>query len=312
MRIVLAGGSGYIGDHIARAYLAEGSEVVVLTRGPAEGLPSDAGGLRRARWDGRSPGDWYAALDGADLVVNLAGERVAGSGFRYRWTDARKRKLVSSRVEAGRALVAGIAAVSRKPPVFVQASGIDYYAAGEVVATETTRAGDGFLSRLVAEEWEPSTIGVEEQGVRRIVLRLGPVIGAGSPVLAPLVVQHRLLAGGPIGPGTQWFPWIAVEDLVGALRHLVGLDSAAGVYNLVAPGILRNAELSRALGRALGKPSWLRTPSFALRLAFGEMADTLLEGVRAVPKRLLESGYRFIRSDIDSALLAALGGESPT
>lgn len=143
-------------------------------------------------------------------------------------------------------------------------------------------------------------------GIRRIVLRLGLVIGAGSPVLAPLVLQHRLFAGGPLGSGAQWFPWVAVEDLVGGLRHLVARQECAGAYNLVAPGILRNAELSAALARALGRPSWLPTPAFALRLAFGEMAETLLNGVRAIPKRLLETGYRFISPDIDAALSSAL------
>ena len=308
MRVVLAGGSGYLGDSIAASYLAQGSEVVVLTRGSTQSRAGDPPGLRRVAWDGRTQGAWREALEDADLVVNLAGERVAGSGLRYRWTEARKRLLISSRVEAGRALVAAIAASSRRPRVFVQASGIDCYPSGEVVSTEGTRAGDGFLSRLVADEWEPSTAGVETLGLRRIVLRIGPVIGSGSPVLAPLAAQHRFLLGGPIGTGLQWFPWIATEDLVGALRHLAARDDCAGAYNLVAPGILRNAELSRAIGRIMGKPSWLSTPGFALRLAFGQMADTLLEGVRAVPKRLLESGYVFMRPDIDSALMVALLG----
>ncbi|HUX41707.1 MAG TPA: TIGR01777 family oxidoreductase [Rectinemataceae bacterium] len=306
MRVVLAGGSGYIGASLAASHLTEGSELVVLTRGSESALPGDAPGLRRVAWNGRDPGPWCAALDGADLVVNLAGERVAGPGFAYRWTEARKRLLASSRVEAGKALVAGIAACSRRPQVFVQASGIDYYAAGESRATEDARSGDGFLSRLVADEWEPSTAGVESMGLRRIVLRIGPVIGAGSPVLAPLLLQHRLFAGGPLGPGAQWFPWIAVDDLVGALRFLVARQECFGAYNLVAPGILRNAELSKALARALGRPSWLPTPAFALRLAFGEMAETLLNGVRAIPKRLLEAGYRFVSPDIDTALSSAL------
>ena len=306
MRVVLAGGSGYIGARLAAAYLAEGAEVFVLTRGPGDARPGEHPGLRRVVWNGRDPGPWCAALEGADLIVNLAGERVAGAGLGYRWTEARKRLLASSRVEAGRALVAGLAACARRPPVFVQASGIDYYEAGEAEATEEARAGEGFLSRLVAEDWEPATAEVEALGIRRLVLRLGPVLGPGSPVLAPLALQHRLYGGGPVGSGRQWFPWIAVEDLVAALRHLVGRDKCEGAYNLVAPGILRNAELSKALGRALDRPSWLPTPAFILRLAFGEMAETLLNGVRAVPKRLLETGYHFIRPDIDSALAAAL------
>ncbi len=306
MRVVIAGGSGYLGARLTDSWLALGAEAIVLTRGAASARAGDPPGLRRVSWDGRRVDDWVASLEEADIVVNLAGERVAGAGLRYRWSEGRKRLLASSRVDAGRALVAGLSSVSRRPSVFVQASGIDFYASGEALASEETIHGEGFLSRLVSQEWEPSTAGVEALGLRRLVLRIAPVIGAGSPVLAPLLLLHRLYVGGPIGGGAQWFPWISIEDLVGALHFLVGDPGASGSYNLVAPGSVRNAELSRALGRILGRPSWLPVPALALRLALGEMADTLLEGVRAEPRRLLDAGYRFCHPDLTGALEAAL------
>lgn len=306
MRVVIAGGSGYIGRELVRSFLSEGAEVLVLSRNPGPGTA----GAPSIQWDGRSPGRWHEAVDGAELLINLAGERVAGPSPRYRWSADRKRLLAASRAEAGRALVAAVEAATHRPRLLIQASGIDYYAPGEVVADESTLQGVGFLSRLVAEEWEPSTAPVELLGTRRLVLRLAPLLGPGSPVLGPLLLQHRLFAGGPLGHGQQWFPWIALEDLIGALRFLAAKETASGAYNLVAPGIVRNAELSRILGALLGRPSWLPAPAFALRLAFGEMADTLLEGVRAEPARLLAEGYQFRRPDLPSALRASLATRS--
>ncbi|HUX38110.1 MAG TPA: TIGR01777 family oxidoreductase [Rectinemataceae bacterium] len=306
MKVVIAGGSGYLGEKLAGSWSARGAELIVLTRGRAEARPGDPPGLHRVAWDGRTVKDWVSSLEGADIVVNLAGERVAGSSLRYRWSGERKRLLASSRVDAGRALVAGISAITRRPSVFVQASGIDYYASGEALATEEAIHGESFLSRLVSHDWEPSTAAVEALGLRRLILRIAPVIGSGSPVLAPLVLQHRLYIGGPVGGGGQWFPWISIEDLVGSLHFLVDHDNSSGSYNLVSPGSVRNAELSSTLGKVLGRPSWLPIPALVLRLALGEMADTLLEGVRANPKRLLEEGYRFIHSELRTALEAAL------
>ena len=307
-QVVIAGGRGYLGRSIAEAWSSLGKEVVVLTRGEGAAFPSRPGLVFRT-WD-PSPSaageDLAVLMEGAFLVVNLAGERVAGLGPRYRWSEKRKSLLVASRREAGQALVAAIRKTARPPSVFVQASGIDYYAPGEEGRDEGSPPGSSFLSRLVAQEWEPSTAPVEALGVRRIILRLGPVLGPGSPVLAPLVLQHRLFAGGPLGRGRQWFPWIALGDLVGALVHLVGLPESKGPYNLVAPGLVRNEELSRILGRLLGRPSWLRTPAFALRLALGEMAGTLREGVGAEPARLLGSGYSFSRPNLEGALVEAL------
>ncbi|MFZ4617120.1 MAG: TIGR01777 family oxidoreductase [Rectinemataceae bacterium] len=308
MKVVIAGGTGYVGRALVASFLGTGDEVLVLSRG---GVSADASaGVERRpqalRWDGKTQGPWSHALDGADLVVNLSGERVAGPSPAYRWTPARRRLLAESRRDAGGALVEAIIAASVRPGVFIQASGIDYYPPGEGLAREGDAPGTGFLSRLAARDWEPSTEAVETLGVRRIVARLGPVLGSGSPVLAPLLRQHRLCAGGPVGSGRQWMSWVALADLVGGLRHLAADPHAQGAFNLVAPGSLRNAELSEALGRILHRPSWLPLPSFALRLAFGAMADTLLLGVRAEPRRLLDAGYSFRFPEIGAALEASI------
>ena len=309
MRVIIAGGTGFIGRALAADWASRGNEVLVLSRNaPDEGPARNLGpGVTPVRWEGRGGGDWADYVDGAGLVVNLAGERVAGAGLAYRWTKTRKTLLETSRREAGAALVAAIGAARLKPRVLVQASGIDYYGAGEEAVDETSSAGSSYLSSLVGGIWEPSTAAVEAMGVRRIILRMGPVLGAGSPVLGPLVLQHRLFAGGPLGSGRQWFPWVALEDVLASLRFPVGREEAAGPWNLVSPGIVRNGELSRSLATLLGLPSWLGTPAFALRLAFGEMAETLLTGVHALPRRLLEAGYRFAYPDIGAVLGAALG-----
>ncbi|MEI6386570.1 MAG: TIGR01777 family oxidoreductase [Spirochaetota bacterium] len=313
MKIVIAGGTGYVGRALAASFLATGDEVLVLSRGGAATAAEAATapgtavpGLQTAHWDGKTQGPWSCAIDGADLVINLAGERVAGPSPAYRWSSARRRILQESRRDAGRALVDAITSASHKPGVLIQASGIDFYPPGEDLAREGDQPGTGFLSRLVANEWEPSTEAVETLGVRRIVARLGPVLGPGSPVLRPLLLQHRLCVGGPLGTGRQWMSWVALADIVGGFRHLAAESQARGAFNLVAPGSLRNAELSEALGRVLHRPSWLPVPAFALRLAFGAMADTLLLGLRAEPRRLLDAGYSFRFPEIGAALAASI------
>ena len=285
-KVVIAGGSGLIGRALAAELAAAGREIVVLSRGRAEGLP---GGARAVRWDGRTADGWAGELEGAAAVVNLAGEGIA----ERRWSAARKRALLDSRLAATAAVVAGLAAARRRPPVLAQASAVGYYGdRGDEGLDEDSPPGIGFLSEL-ADAWERASAAADTLGVRRVLLRTGLVLAREGGALPAMARPFRLGVGGPLGDGRQWMPWIHVADQVGAIRFLIETAGAVGPFNLVAPAPETNAAFSRGLARALGRPCLLRAPGGALRLALGEMAGMLLGGQRLRPRRLLDAGYRF-------------------
>jgi uncharacterized protein len=296
VRVLIAGGSGLIGTALAESLARDGQEAVVLSRAPEKHrLPA---GVGAAAWDGRTLGPWVEAeVARADAVVTLAGESIFG-----RWTAAKKRRLYESRVGTSRLVADAIAAASRRPGVLVQGSAIGYYGdTADRDVDESTPAGGDFLARLTVD-WEAASASVEPLGVRRPIARTGVVLSRHGGALAQLRLVYRMFLGGPVGSGRQWMPWIHEADEVGALRFLLDAAEATGPFDLVAPQPVRNADFGRAVGRALRRPSLLPAPTFALRLVFGEMADSLAGGTRAAPLRLLALGYRFRFSELDAAL----------
>jgi uncharacterized protein (TIGR01777 family) len=297
MRILITGGMGLIGRALAGDLGGAGHEVVVLTRDPAKAPPLPPN-TRAAQWDGRTPAGWASLLDGDTAIVHLAGESV-GAG---RWSEARKRRIRESRVESGKAVIAAIRHAAERPRVLLQGSAVGYYGpCGDEAVTESHPPGDDFLAR-VCVEWEGSTAEAEALGVRRAVLRTGVVLSAAGGALPRMALPFRLMAGGPLGGGRQWLPWIHVADEVGAIRFLLERQDARGPFNLTAPRPLTNRDFSRALGKVLKRPSFAPAPGFALRLLLGEMAEALLTGQRAVPHRLLELGYEFRHPEASGAL----------
>lgn len=297
MRVILPGGSGLIGRALAADLAAAGHEPIVLTRDPAR-LTDLPRGVAAERWDGRTAAGWGALLDRESALVHLAGEGVADG----RWTAERKREIVDSRLRSSAAVVAAVEGAAVRPAVLLQASAVGYYGdGGERETGEDAPAGDGFLART-SVAWEGATAAVEALGVRRAVLRTGIVLAREGGALPRLVLPFRLGVGGALGDGRQWVPWIHLADEVGAIRFLLERADARGPFNLAAPEPVRSAGLARALGRALGRPSFLKTPAFALRLALGEMAGALLTGQKALPRRLLELGYEFRFPVLDLAL----------
>ena len=302
MRIVITGGTGLIGSAVAREMGSAGHEVVVLTRDLAKTGPLPPN-TRAVQWDGRTAGDWAKLLDGDAVIVHLAGDSVAAG----RWTEEKKRRIRDSRVESGRAVLEAVRQAKAKPRALLQGSAVGYYGdAGDEVVTETHPPGDDFLAR-VCVEWEASTAEVAAMGVRRPVLRTGIVLSDRGGALPRMALPFRMLAGGPLGNGRQWFPWIHEVDEVGAIRFLIEHEEADGPFNLTAPAPVTNRDLSRALGQVLHRPSFAPAPGFALRLLLGEMADALLHGQRAVPRRLLDLGYVFRYSEALGALRSLLG-----
>jgi uncharacterized protein (TIGR01777 family) len=289
MRVLITGGSGLIGGALARELGAASHDVVVLTRDPArvKGLPAN---VRTVRWDGVSADGWGELAEGPDTaIVHLAGEGIADG----RWTDERKRRIVDSRVKSSTAVAAAIRDAKVKPRVLLQGSAVGYYGpCGDEVVTEAHGPGNDFLSR-VCIDWESSTAAVEALGVRRALLRTGIVLAREGGALPKMALPFRLFAGGPLGNGRQWVPWIHLADEVGAIRFLLENDAARGPFNLSAPDPVQNRDLGRSLGEALHRPSLLPTPAFALHLALGEMAGMVLEGQRAVPRALQDLGYAF-------------------
>lgn len=296
MRVLIIGGSGLIGRALATS-MAPDYEVIILGRQPERitGLPPR---VRAERWDGHTIEGWYSLADGAGAIINLAGENISSG----RWATERKRAIIQSRMNAGRAVVQAVRAAARKPRVVIQASGIGYYGPhDDEEVTEESPPGHDFLARLAAD-WESSTADVEALGVRRVVIRTGVVLSSEGGALPRMLLPFRFFAGGRLGSGWQWFPWIHIADEVGAIRFLIENEAASGPFNLTAPVPLTNGEFSRLLGQQLRRPAFMPAPAFVLRLLFGEMATALLDGQRAIPQHLLQMGFMFRFPDANSAL----------
>lgn len=305
MRIVVAGGSGLIGRALVSALLADGATVAVLTRDPAAAAPRLPPGARAVVWDGRDPhAAWAAELAGSDAVINLAGATIG----HWPWTAARRRLLVSSRVDATRALVAAIDALPPpdRPATLLNASGTDgYEGLDRAPATEATPFSDTFLARLCTA-WEAAARPAEALGVRVVCLRQGIVVARGAPALRLLALPTRLFVGGPIGGGRQWFSWVDLADLVGLYRLALADTSLHGALNVTAPEPTQQVEFARALARILHRPARLPTPALPVRLLLGGMATLVLGSRRVVPARAIAAGYAFQRPNLDDALRSAL------
>ncbi len=302
MKVVLAGGSGFIGNALIEALLKRGDKVVLLTRGLHDAQQRWDGQVDARLWNGRDPGPWVLALDGADAVVNLAGESVAGG----RWTPERKLALIKSRIDSTRAVIAAISAAAEKPPVLVNASAVGYY--GEEPAGESAEGapqGKDFLAALCGQ-WEREALAADKLEVRVVTARFGVVLGPEGGALAKMLTPFKLGFGGTLGTGRQPFPWIHRDDAVGALLFSIADAKLSGPVNLSAPDAKTNAEFTKALGRALRRPTILPAPAFALRLALGEMSSLLLGGQRATPQKLLERGYEFRHPSLAGALASLL------
>ncbi|MBA2304956.1 MAG: TIGR01777 family protein [Acidobacteria bacterium] len=310
MRIVIAGGTGFIGSPLAEVYAEEGHDVRVLTRGLADGdARHDPGtgkpGVTRVGWrPSGAPGPWAHIVDDADAVINLAGESI-GEG---RWTPQRKAALRDSRILATKSLVEAIRATATPPRVFISSSAVGYYGpSGAEPKTEDSKPGDDFLSRL-AQDWETEGRKAEGAGTRVVLLRTGIVLERSGGALQRMIPPFRWFVGGPIGSGRQYMSWIHRLDVLEMIRWIVETPSVIGPVNATAPHPVTNREFTRALGRALRRPSLLPAPAFALTAMFGEMADALLlGGQRVIPAQAQSHAYHFRYPEIDIAMRGIFG-----
>jgi uncharacterized protein (TIGR01777 family) len=296
--VAVTGATGLIGSALTRSLRDAGHTVRPLVRGPS----ADPGAVR---WDPAAGTIDAAGLEGVDAVVHLAG---AGIGDK-RWTAARKAEILESRTRGTGLLARTLAALDRPPRVLVSGSAIGIYGSrGDEVLDETSPPGDDFVAGIV-QAWEAAAQPAIDAGIRTAFLRTSLVLARHGGVLPRLALPFRLFVGGRLGPGTQWMSWVTLEDEVAAIRFLLDSD-VAGPVLVAAPGPVTNAEMARAIGAALHRPSAVPTPAFALRLALGrELADTLLfASQRAAPGVLTGAGFTFAHPDIGSALAATFGG----
>lgn len=292
MRVLLAGGSGFVGRALRRQWACAGVPVVRLVRRTPRAADEVEWAPGRGRIDRRG-------LDGCDVLVNLAGENIAAG----RWTRARKARLRASRVDTTRLLAETVAAGPWRPRVWINASAVGYYGdGGETGLTEQSPRGCGFLASLCGE-WEAATLPAAAVGVRVVRLRLGAVLAAGGGMLARLRPLYRLGLGGPIGDGLGWLSWIALEDLCRVVDFAATTPRLDGAVNAVSPEPVRNRDFARALGRACGRPAVLPVPGWAVRLLLGGLGrELLLASQRVRPAVLQSRGFRFLRTDLGATL----------
>ncbi len=298
MTVAVTGASGLVGDALCSLLSTGGHKVLRLVRKPGT---DDEG---TAFWDPASGAIDASALEGVDAVVHLAGENIAAG----RWTAARKRAILESREAGTRLLASTLAGLTQKPKVLVSASAIGWYGdRGDEILPEEAAPGEGFLAD-VCRAWEDATGPAEAAGIRTVNLRIGVVISAAGGALATMLPPFRAGVGGVLGPGSQYMSWIGLDDVLGAILHAIATPSLAGPVNATAPTPATNRELTKTLGRVLGRPTVAPVPAFAARLLFGEMGDALLlASTRVVPGKLLASGYEFRHPALEEALRHTLG-----
>jgi uncharacterized protein (TIGR01777 family) len=309
MRIVIAGGTGFLGSPLAEMYAEDGHDVRLLSRGlapgesrhePGTGVP----GISRVGWkpDGRS-GPWATCISGADAVINLAGASIGGK----RWSPQRKAELRDSRLLATRSLAAAIAQAPVAPRLFISSSAVGYYgASGGEPKTESSPTGSDFLAHL-CEDWEAEARKAAREGMRLAIIRSGVVLEKSGGALAQMITPFRLFVGGPMGSGRQFMSWIHRLDWIEIVRWIVQTPEADGVFNLTAPHPVTNRELARMLGRSLKRPALLPAPGFALKIVLGEFANSLLTGQRVLPAHAQALGYHFRYPELDIAFRGIFG-----
>ena len=305
MRVCLTGATGLIGGHLVRSLLEAGDRCIVLTRNAqraGERLGSHER-LELIEGDPTQPGPWQARCAGVDGIVNLAGANI----FARRWSDEYKEEIRRSRVESTRRLAEAVRQAGERPLVFVQGSAIGYYGdRGDEELTEASSPGDDFLAHTCVE-WEQAATPVVDAGVRLVIVRTGVVLARDGGALPTMLRPIRFFVGGPVGSGQQWVSWIHIADIVGIIRFALTTSSCTGPINGTAPHPVRNRELVRTLGELLGRPTFFRSPRFALRAALGEVADMLCGGQKVIPAKLLELNYPFRFPELRPALADLLG-----
>ena len=291
MNVLIAGGTGFIGTALAQSLEQDGHKVYILTRrNPSKN--------KHVLWDGKTTKGWGHLINDMDAVVNLTGYGLD----HWPWTKRQKQKFIDSRVIPGLALASAIKDASRRPAIFLQASGINRYGLrSDTIADESTSPADDFLAQITVD-WEDATKSIEELGVRRVITRNAVVLARRGGLFPLMALPVRLFFGGKFGDGEQSTPWIHIADHIAAIRYLLENENAHGPFNLIAPTPTSNAEFMKTLAKSLHRPYWFHLPAALLRIPLGEMSILLTEGSYSEPKRLLELGFKFQFPNIEKAV----------
>lgn len=298
MRILITGGTGFIGSELRSMLLQKGHFLTIITRSPEQYEDETAKNQQFISWDA----DLVAAMNEADAVINLVGSSIFGQ----RWTEEVKQRIYSSRIDNTQKLVDAIKHADQPPGVMVSASAVGYYGdRGDDVLTEEEPPGNEFLSK-VCVDWEAAAKEVTEAGVRLAIPRIGIVLETGGGAMQQMLPPFKLFAGGPIGSGHQYFPWIHMHDLCRGLIYPLENEPFEGAYNLNAPNPVTMNEFAGKLGEVLNRPTFFRVPEFALKLVLGEAAEPILDSLRAQPRHLQQAGFEFRFPYVKEALVDIL------
>lgn len=297
-KIVITGASGLIGTRLAKALINRGDYVYIFTRDidNTKNIIPDA--AEYIKWDYKKPDTWAEQLDNKDAIIHLAGASISGK----RWTAHYKEIILKSRELSTKNLVNVINSIPCKPSSFICASGVNYYGdSGDQLLTEEKGPGNDFLAD-VCRIWETEAENVEKAGIRRISVRTGVVLSLTEGALKKMLLPFKLFAGGPLGSGSQWFPWIHLDDIVDIYIYLLDNNNLKGSFNACSPDAVTMDEFAKALGKIMHRPSVFKVPKFALTLAAGEAAEVITASLKVFPKKLMEVGYKFKFGNLKDAL----------
>ncbi len=294
MKIFITGGTGFIGTALTRVLLEEGHCIVATGTSPRPDTVSHDR-FRFIQANTAHEGSWQAELEDVDGVINLAGRSIMG-----RWTKRYKKEIYDSRVLTTRNVVDALAV--HRGTFLCSASAVGYYGdRGDDILTETEPPGKNYLAQ-VGQDWEEEALRAEEHGIRTVVMRFGIVLGKDGGALEKMIPAFRMFVGGPLGDGSQWFPWIHLQDVVSACLFVTGNEQLKGTFNFCSPNPVRNRELAKTLGRVLKVPAVMPSAKFMLRLALGEAASALFDSLRVVPENLLNNGFNFKYPELEDAI----------
>ncbi len=302
MKILITGATGFIGSHLCHRLAESGHTLIALSRDEASARSRVPQVSEVFHWDPLASPPPPGAFEGVEAVINLVGENIAGL-----WTPDKKKRISESRILGTRNLVDGIAQLGSRPEVLISASAIGYYGdRGEEDLTENSSPGSGFFSDLCVA-WENEAAVAQSLGLRAVRLRTGTVLGPGGGFLKAMLPVFKLGLGGPLGSGDQWWSWVHISDVAGIIDYALRRTELDGPVNVTSPRLLHQKEFAHALGRLLGRPSFLRVPRLALKLTMGELSEGLLASSRVLPGKAQETGYRFQFPELESALPDVLG-----
>lgn len=304
MKVLIFGGTGFIGKNLCNELLSAGYKVCIVSRNPKRADLSGSG-VEVIEWNSSAGSLPVELLEGVNLIINLAGESIGNR----RWTQSIKEKILDSRVQTTQAIVNAIKQKQVFPKVLINASAIGFYGPhGDEEISESTPAGQDFLAK-VCQAWEAEAFKAQALGVRVVALRTGMVIGD-EGALARMMTPFRFYIGGPLGTGAQWMSWIHIKDLTRLIRFAAENENINGPVNATAPEPVKMKEFCKVLGQVMGRPSWLPVPGFLLKVVLGEMSDMLLNSQRILPKKILKEGFLFQFSATKTALKDIIGRQN--